>query len=52
MKLFRVKSMYTLTPMYPMHVQGQAHREVQKVHEAHKIDQDEQEVVPDALISV
>jgi hypothetical protein len=33
------------------HVQGQAHGEVQEGHESHQIDQHEQEVVLDALIS-
>jgi hypothetical protein len=33
------------------HVQGQAHGEVQEGHEAHQIDQHEQEVVLDALKS-
>jgi hypothetical protein len=32
-------------------VQGQAHGEVQEVHEAHQIDQHEQELVLDALRS-
>jgi hypothetical protein len=32
-------------------VQGQAHKEVQEGHEAHTIDQHEQEVVLDALKS-
>jgi hypothetical protein len=31
------------------HVKGQAHREVQEGHEAHQINQHEQEVVLDAL---
>jgi hypothetical protein len=35
-----------------IHVQGQAHGEVQEGHEAHQIDQHEQEVVLDALRSV
>jgi hypothetical protein len=34
---------------YVHHVQGQAHGEAQKGHEAHQIDQHEQEVVLDAL---
>jgi hypothetical protein len=34
------------------HVQGQAHVKVQESHEAHQIDQHEQEGVLDALISV
>jgi hypothetical protein len=33
------------------HVQGQSHGEVQEGHEAHQIDQHEQEVVLDAIIS-
>jgi hypothetical protein len=33
------------------HAQGQAHGEVQEGHEAHQIDQHEQEVVLDALRS-
>jgi hypothetical protein len=32
-----------------LHVQGQAHGESQESHEAHQIDQHEQEVVLDAL---
>jgi hypothetical protein len=36
---------------YVPHVQGQAHGEVQEGHEAHQIDQHEQEVVLDALKS-
>jgi hypothetical protein len=40
-------------PHYPHgpHVQGLGHREVQEDHEAHQIDQHEQEVVLDALRS-
>jgi hypothetical protein len=34
-----------------LHVQGQANGEVQEGHEAHQIDQHEQEVVLDAVIS-
>jgi hypothetical protein len=98
MKLFRMQSMYTMTPMYHMYMdshmkkfkrvmrhiklismnrrlfwmhlkvnkvdqgavhvhhdphvpylQGQAHAEVQEGHEAHQIDQNEQEVVLDAV---
>jgi hypothetical protein len=100
MKLIRVQSIYTMTPMYHMykdrhmekfkrvmsyiklvsmnrglfwmhlevhevdqgavhvhddphvpHVQGQAHGEAQEGHEAHQIDQHEQQVVLDALRS-
>jgi hypothetical protein len=42
--------MYTMSTMSP--VQGQAHGEVEEGHEAHQIDQHEQEVVLDALRSV
>jgi hypothetical protein len=49
MKLIRVLSMYSMTPMYNMYKDRHAHGEVQEGHEAHQIDQHEQEVVLDAL---
>jgi hypothetical protein len=49
--MIRVQSMYTMTPMHNMCVQGQAKREIQENYETHQIDQYEQEVVLDKLKS-
>jgi hypothetical protein len=58
MKLIRVQSIYTMTPMYHLYkdmtlhvpnVHEQAHGEAQEGHQAHQINQHAQEMVLNAL---